>query len=566
MTGSLPLGPETLSEFFACLKGELKGSSPDLEVRIPMRDGVELAGAVYLPTDQKDAVPAIVQITPYDKSSATWSREARWFADRGYASVVVDVRGILESGGDFHWFVHDGEDGYDVVEWVAEQSWCDGSVGTTGISYMGWVQWALAAERPPHLRCMISSAAAGRWMQDIPYTWGILQSYFPMWLYGIQQQTNPRPATHGETVPELLSTWPLVGIGDKLGLEGPSWGDLTEHSSYDEFWKALRFDTSYAEIDVPCLHVAGWFDLENLTGAMHHYEQMINASPAASDQTLLVGPWSHAGVRYPHSTYDGTDFGPAASVDMNELHLRWFDKWLRGDEDRWTLPSTAVFDTGQREWKLGEEWTAAQRSLHLAGGRGLSESPDPVPGQASYRFDPSVTPVPRFDFRAYPATDYPFDETAVDERDDVLTWTTEVLDRPLTLTGWSRLIMYAATDGTDTDWHVKLTDVDPDGRSVRVSSGCLRASCRTGLDSPEPVQPDVPTEYSVELWPAHHTFQPGHRLRVQLASSDFPWFTLNSNRFGHPMTTGDPRPCVNTVLFGGTHPSRIVLGTTPLEP
>lgn len=572
----LPLGEETLTEYRRLLTGESEAAKPDVEVRIPLRDGVSLAGDLYLPADRVNPGPAIVQITPYGRAAGPWSQEARWLADQGYATVVVDIRGCGDSGGEFHWFVRDGVDGYDVIEWVAAQPWCDGAVGTTGISYMGWVQWAIAAERPPHLKCMVSSAAAGRWMQEIPYSSGILQSYFPLWLYGIQQRANPRPATHGEDMPTLLSTWPIADLGRKLGLSGPSWNDLSEHSSFDEFWQGLRLDQSYPEIDVPCLHVAGWFDVEDLTGALHHYERMIQLSPAAADQTLVVGPWSHAGVRYPHCAYDGVDYGPSAAVDMNELHLRFFDKWLRGDDERWTVPAIAVFDTGERRWTVDEQWmeTSTAREFHLAAPDGdlvptgdgrLSEKPDIVSGQLSYRYDPSEPTGPALDLRAYTLSDYPFDETAVEQRADVLKWTTDALDVPFRLTGWSQLIMYAGTDGTDTDWHVKITDVDPGGRSFRVSSGCLRASCRNGLDRPEAVVPDVPTEYSIELWPAHHTFQPGHRVRVQLASADFPWFTLNSNQFGHPLAVADPRPCTNTVYFGGAHPSRIVLGTTPLQ-
>lgn len=555
-----------LSEYRRSLQGELASPAPDRQLRIPMRDGVALAADLYLPRAQSDPAPAIVQITPYGKSEPMWSIEARFYADHGYAAVVVDVRGTGESEGDTHWFAPDADDGFDVVEWVAAQPWCNGRIGTTGISYMGWTQWALASQHPPHLECMVTSAPAGRWMEEIPYTWGILQNYFYPWLHELQRSEPPFPSL--DTFARLLRSGDsLAEIGERLGLAGRSWNDLFEHDTLDEFWRSLRLDEVHASITVPTLHVAGWYDLEDLIGSFYHYEGMMAHSPAASEQVLVAGPWSHAGVRYPHDTHDGIDNGPTAAVDMDELHLRWFDRWLRDDEARWTAPEVALFDTGRKEWFSGVPWRQAgeHRELFLdsstadAGGL-VAHAPEHT-GEVSYRFDPADPTGPDMEFTDYPATDYPWHENAVEQRDDVVVWTSAPLEAEFLLSGWSELLLHAATTGTDTDWHVKLTDVAPDGTSLRVASGCLRASLRDGLDTPQPVEPGETLEYRVELTPAHHTFLPGHRLRVSVASADFPWFSYNRGRFGHPMTVGDPIPVRNTILTGAAHPSRIVLGT-----
>ncbi len=540
---------------------------PVFEVGISMRDGVELAADVYMPVKSALPAPAIVQSTPYDKSnSSLFASEARFFQNQGYVFVIHDVRGRGKSEGEWRAFVNDGRDGHDVIEWVAAQPWCSGNIGTTGISYMGWTQWAAAAEHPPHLKCMVSTSAAGRWQQEIPYTSGVFQLYFGWWVYLVRRRLTE---FHGISLidwEEVLQRLPLEAIGNFIGPIGQTWRDMMDHNTLDEFWMALRFDNRYAQMDVPCLHVTGWFDLEDLLGAFHHYESMVKNSPARDKQQLLVGPWSHINSRFPHSSYAGIEFGAEAAVEMDQVHLRWFDYWLKGvDNGVLNDPPVRLFETGTNVWRDRDRWPLGKRqeSLYLRfDGREGRLTVEPAPTEdpiRSYRYDP-IDPAPtQIDVRKYPIEDIPLDQGPVEGRPDIVVYTSAELAEEFVVSGWPYLELYAASDCDDTDWHIKLTDVSPDGRSLKVTQGCLRASYRDSLRHPSPLVPGKVHRFNVEIWPVHHAFLLGHRIRVTVTSSDFPWFARSLNRFGPIATLDNPRVAINSLYHAAAYPSRIRL-------
>ncbi len=568
---SLPVArPQTLHDrWVAAAVADASVPMPVIEVGIPMRDGVELAADVYLPVESARPAPAIVTITPYDKGNGTLvTAEARAYQEQGYAFVTVDCRGRGKSEGEWRAFVHDAADGHDVIEWVAQQPWCTGKVGMTGLSYMGWTQWAAASQFPPHLACMVSTSAAGRWQQEIPYTDGCFQLYFGWWVYMVRRRIIESYGLGLTDWDEMLRTLPLEKIGEFIDPTGQTWRDIMDHDTLDDFWKAVRVDDAYKGIDVPCLHVTGWYDLEDLLGAFAHYEGMMADSPAKDRQQLIVGPWSHVNSRMPHDSYAGIDLGPDAAVDMDAVHLRWFDHWLKGvDNGVENDPAVRLFETGTNVWRDDAPWPRASReeSFYLRHGDGngalATESGDAEPAR-SYRYDP-LDPVPtQIDVRGYPIEDVPLDLGPIEARSDVLTYTSEPLTEELVVSGWPKLELFASSDCDDTEWHVRLADVDPDGRSLKVCQGCLRASYRDSLEHPTPLTPGEVHRFEVELWPVHHAFRPGHRVRVTIASSDFPWFARSLNRFGPIKDQAEPRIAENAIHHGGGHASRIRL---PIE-
>jgi hypothetical protein len=537
------------------------------ETGIPMRDGVELAADVYLPVQASRPAPAIVQSTPYDKSQSIFFKtEAQFFQQRGYVVVVHDVRGRGKSEGRWRAFVNDGPDTHDVIEWIACQNWCTGKIGTTGLSYAGWTQWAAASERPPHLSCMISTSAAGRWQQEIPYTYGVFQLYFGWWVYLVRRRITEMHGLEEHDWETILQRLPLSSIGEFMNPTGDTWQDMLDHDTLNDHWKSLRFDERYTDIDVPCLHVTGWYDMEDLTGAFHHYEHMMEASPARNNQRLIVGPWSHINCRWPHSSYGGIEFGSEAAIDMDEVHLRWFDYWLKSKQNGVPDdPPVTIFEPGKNAWLHSDHWPLGDKEkllfLRFDGKTGgLSDVPPRADEpEQSYQYDP-VNPAPtRMDIKKYPLEDIPLDQTPVESRPDVLSYSSEALLEELVISGWSHLKIYAASNCEDTEWHVKITDVYPDGRSMKVTQGCLRASYRASLENPSRLAPGEIYTFDIELWPTHHVFLPGHCVRVTITSSDFPWFARSMNRFGKIADLAAPIVATNSIFHTPIYPSCLKL-------
>jgi hypothetical protein len=277
---------------------------------------------------------------------------------------------------------------------------------------------------------------------------------------------------------------------------------------------------------------------------------MVAASPAADKQWLIVGPWSHVMCRWPGNEYGGQTYDRQASVDMHRVHLRFFDRFLRGEDNGVDAePRVRLFDTGADRWETPAGWATGttERALYPgAGGELLTSAP--AEGAREYRYDPEDPPT--YDFDVDVIWEPPLDLEQLVSRDDVLSFTTAPLEQPMTVYGWTFLDLLATTDGDDTDWFANLADVLPDGRTVRVAGGCLRASYRNSLSSPEPVPAGEPVRYRVELTPALHTFRPGHRLRLTVTSAEFPWFARSMNRFGPIRDQADPRVARNVVHVG----------------
>jgi uncharacterized protein len=543
------------------------GAARRLNVMVPTRDGVRLATDLFLPPGwDEEPLPVLLLRTPYGKANRVAS--AARYVDAGYVVAVQDVRGRGDSDGMFTPMFQEGPDGYDAIEWLAGQPWCNGAVGTMGGSYEGWAQWAAARELPPHLQAMAVSVTAGKvGRQEI-------------WHHGTVLLTalNWLAAVSGRVVQQTwLSDWraayehlPLAEMPDVLGRDLPLWREWLEHPAVDHYWEPLVLhDKHFAEINVPVLHVSGWYD-GNVWATTWFYEQMRAHSPAADRQALVLGPWDHrsAAMETSQQQYGDHDFGVAACVDLAGARVAWFDRWLKGDVDA-VPPTSRVFVTGADTWRAAESWPRAQEtaSWFLAAHGCLDTTSPGEQGQDEFRYDPAKPLVLYEHWDVYgPATNaevVPREDVRVAPelggREDVLLYESDPLADAMLVVGNARAVLHAATDGPDTDWFVWLHDVDQRGTAVDVAHGQLRARFHRSLEREELLDPGRVYELVLELSPMAHRFAPGHRLRVVVASSNFPRYDRNLNTGGRLGFDTEMRVATNTVHHAPGLESRVEL-------
>ncbi len=533
---------------------------------VPMRDGVTLATDLYLPR-MDDPVPALLLRTPYGKHGDEMVRLARYFAANGYAVAVMDVRGRGDSEGTFIPYFGEGQDGYDSVEWLAKQPFCSGKVATMGASYLGRIQWLTALEKPPHLSAMVVAVTPSDPFVEWPT--GVPVPAHAAWLFLTSGRTMQNTsAVQWDKVYEHL---PLMTMDEATGRHMPMWREEFLHTQLDEYWKRLCYQTRFEEIDLPIMHITGWYDDEQV-GTLRNFEGMTSKAAterARRSQRLVVGPWGHQVNKT--QKLGEVDFGPQALIDLEGTELRFLDYFLKGEENGVAHePPVSIFVMGMNQWRVEREWppsraTYAKYFLHSGGranslfGDGTLNATRPLAEPSdSYTYDP-VRPVPFIMDVSAEQISGPDDYTAIERRDDVLVYTSEVLTEAMEVTGPITAEIYAETDAADTDFMAKLIDVWPTGFAQRLSDGMVRARFRLGMDRADLIEPNQIYKYEVDCWYLSHVFLPGHRIRLEVASSAFPKYDRNPN-------TGDPlgqytrvQVAHQTIHHDQEHPSSIIL-------
>ncbi len=503
-----------------------------------------------------------------DFSLAGW---ATYFAERGYAVVMQDVRGRGDSDGDFDFFFQEGEDGYDTIEWMAAQPWSNGDVCTAGVSYLGTDQWLAAREHPPSLKCMVATAAAGRWMHELPYYGGAWMMAWALdWINSTSGRNMQSANAAGIDMDSVYWHRPLLTQDDEMGRDMPLFNDFLENSTMNEYWQRLHFTADdFQGLDLPVLHVTGWFDGDQ-PGAMFYWDGMMAHSPAADEQYLLSGPWGHAETFIGGTLEVGEmTFKPESIVDNMAEHLAFFDHYLKGSADSYDQPRARVYVMGAEEWREFDAYppTDAQPTdLFLSsGGRANSIAGD---GALAWSAPEGDTPPDRFTFdprRPVPAAlgvlPAGEDRTPLQRRDDVLVYTSEVIEEAVEIVGKVVVEFHAATDARDTDFVANIMDVYPDGRAVKLGpiTGVVRARYRNGFDREELLTPGEVARYEIDLGHIAHSFEPGHRIRIDLTSSAYPHVAPNQNT-GNPVATDTEWNTARQIIHHSReYPSRIIL-------
>jgi uncharacterized protein len=546
-----------------------------LDVRSPMRDGVALSSDIWLP-DSAGRYPLILLRTPYLKVSPPppalqYPKLAAFFAEKGYAVAVQDVRGRGDSEGEYDYYFQEAEDGYDAIEWMAAQPWCDGRVGMMGVSYLGAVQWFAASQKPPHLVCIAATASPGDFFNEIPYVGGaFLQNR--LWWSNFVAGRVPQTNIGDHEWADIFKHRPLLTADDAMGRKIPLYRQWLEHSTLDEYWKRLRLSgKEYKNIEIPALHVTGWFD-SNQPGVMYHWLGMAQSSPAAGHQYLIVGPWDHAQTFFGGATKVGEmELSADSIIDVNQVHLDFFERYLKQTASHFNCPRARLYVTGRNAWQDFDAYPvrdATVSKLYLSSqGRANSMFGDGRLGanrggeepQDEYEFDPR-NPVPLDPFNLGGV--YGVDRRALERRDDVLVYTGEVLKSPIDVIGPVYVELYAASDARDTDFTASILDVYPDGRAVVLGArvvGIVRARYRNSFEKTELLTPGEVAKYQIDLGHIAHAFMPGHRIRLEVSSSAAPMYNPNQNT-GNPIATDTEwRTARQIVYHNAQYPSALIL-------
>lgn len=554
-------------------------------VAVPMRDGVKLYADVYRPR-REGRFPTLITRTPYGVQRDGMHEAVIRFAQHGYAVVVQDTRGRYESEGAWDPFRNEANDGFDTVEWAAGQAWSNGKVGMHGGSYLGHVQWQAATMAPPHLTTIFPVLAStsiyhntffhgGAFKLALAFGWGAVR--MPNRIMNPQYWHTESYAPQELKYDQIVWTLPLTELdlassGQRVGF----FRDWLKHQSYDSYWKAISDEERFGKVRVPTYSLGGWFDLL-VGGTINGFKGVrANGATAAAREgaKLIIGPWGHGPTR----KYGDIDFGPTAMRDLFDLELRWNDRHLKGIANGIDREAPVeLFVMGVNKWAQFADWPVPGTRftpLYLtSGGQANSARGDgrlqfevPGAGKDGYEYDPR-NPVPSVggnDCCGAPFPAGPRDQRPVEARQDVLVYSTEILKEAVTIAGPVEMRLFAATDGRDTDFVAKLVDVFPDGSAINLAEGILRARFHRGLDRMELLEPGKMYEFVIDMRGTANVFQPGHRIRVDVTSSNFPQYDRNPNTGDDLGVSARVRTAKQTVFHGGAGRSHIVLPVVTL--
>jgi uncharacterized protein len=592
-------------------------------VMVPMRDGVRLATDIYRPAVDGDPAPGkfpvILERTPYGKAGR-YGTTAEWtlgFVERGYMVVAQDVRGRFDSEGSWRPLRDDVNDGYDTAKWIGEQPWSNGEIGTVGTSYPGGTQHALALSNPPYLSAMIPVDAMSNFGRYGVRHNGAFELRWLNWIFNIGVPEGAHPARDPGTRQALVEMGAEVqqyarGLPLRLGMtplklapDYEAWlVEAMSHGDYDGFWKNSGADVvaHLAQYkDVPVYLVGGWYDSWGSQTANLNYVSLSKSKKGPIH--LIMGPWIHGSQTLSHA--GEAEFGPDAALDFRALHLRWFDHWLKGVDngvdrdppvrifvmgggDAHKTPDGRIFVGGH--WRNEQEWPLARTVptpyyLH-ADGTLSTQKParSESTGPTHYLFDPKH-PVPTLggnissngvlmfqgaaDQRCRRAFWMCEDERPLSARNDVLVFETPPLDHSIEVTGRLVVKLWASSSAVDTDFTAKLVDVYPPNRDfpagvdLNVGDSIVRARYRDSLEHATLMKPGQVYSFTIEMYPTSLVFQRGHRIRLDISSSNFPRFDVNPNT-GEPLNNNRRWAVAdNAIYHDSEHPSEILLPIIP---
>jgi putative CocE/NonD family hydrolase len=548
-------------------------------VGVSLRDGVTLRADIYRP-EAAGKFPVLLQRTPYDKNNGVdFGLKA---AARGYVVIVQDVRGRYASEGEWYPLKNEANDGYDTIEWAAALPYSSGKVGMFGGSYVGATQMLAAIAHPPHLAGICPAVTASNYHDNWTYQGGAFEQWFnESWTSALAQDTLSRAArSHGNALNGARDL-PLAGY-EPFGFQQPAsrststaalapyFLDWLDHPGYDDYWKRISIENHYSDIAVPALHIAAWYDIF-LGGSLRNYggiKEHGGSEEARRGQRLLVTVGGHAGNG---PKIGDRDFGEDSKFDGDETALRWYDYLFKGVANEFAAAKrVTIFVMGANRLRQEDDWPLARAKntpyfLRASGHSGSGSLSTRTPGNEKpdhYVYDPNdavQTIGGPLCCGALPTGIGPQDQRPAEARDDVLVYSTPAFTKDTEVTGPVSLELYVSSSAVDTDFTGMLVDVWPNGFAQNLTSGILRLRYRSSPEKPQPAIPGEPYHIVLDLWATSNVFLAGHKLRLEVSSSNFPRFDRNLNTGEEQAHATRAIKATNEVYHDKAHPSALML-------
>jgi putative CocE/NonD family hydrolase len=602
-TANSPTPIDDGPHFPISLEGVPSGMIIEKNVMVAMRDGVHLATDTYRPGDGKPA-PVVLLRTPYGSETKDYTKMGKFYVKHGYALAIQNCRGKYDSEGDWYGKRNEAQDGSDTITWLGTRPWSTGKVGMTGESYMGMVQYLVADQQNQYLKAMVPQAAPvtlGRDLSDYDHTAVYsareAESFDPIWMLltdgRVNQEVSASSLFHDARnhlpmtdYPKILGRrmiwWPFVlnqryGFWEEYYLRAAA-GEWSKPLDMQAWWNS--YEERYKRINVPMLHISGWYDCcgEQLIKTFELTRKLASDPAVRNNQQLMMGPWSHALGRDKEGQYN---FGPSAKKDMDEISVHWFDHWLKGEDNGAEKdPTVRVFVQGENRWREATDWpipgtqftkfylhSKGQAQLHRGGGT-LSDQAPTEEMADHYTYDPG-NPTPgvmaQTDDEKVMDRVGPWNMDFVENRDDALVYTTPVLTKPVEVTGPLTATVYIATSAPSTDLIVRLLDVHPDGKAFNIFYTYIASPYRTHWSKNVEKAADGTkiVKAEVALPPTSVLFQNGHRMRVEIVSAAAPTYRGLNVEPGTEATATHWNIAKQTIYHDGAHPSHIVLPIVP---
>jgi putative CocE/NonD family hydrolase len=567
---------------------ETKESGIIEKIRIPMRDGIVLVASVYRSVSDEPK-PVILVRTPYTESM-TRTLPVGPALEAGFAVVVQNCRGTAGSEGELRAFENESNDGLDTIDWLAEQPWTNGRVCMYGASYLGMAQLAVSGRNPSGLAAIVPIVATHNYRDGLVYRQGAMQLGQGLgWHMLKTAQTLGERAQRGEDIAarmgafldisrDMEATFRTLPLTDITAVTDvlPSWKTWLDKEADKAYWEGINYTADRTHTAVPAMHVGGWFDLF-LGGTLDNYTTIAHGAvsgEARINQHLVVGPWTHADQSgAAGELYFGA--GAAQAIRLEEQQLRFLRESVDGIKS--SIPPVQIFVMGTDRWRSEQEWPLARtdwqkwylRPDGTLGAQDPTANADPL----QYVHDP-LNPVPTVGggtlINGGPDGGMGYmpgsrDQRVLESRKDVLRFTGPVLEENVEVTGPLSVTLFAATSANDADFTAKLVNVYPDGRAMGIADGIVRARYRNGMDAPATVEPGAVYEYTIDLVATSQVFKKGHRIRVDIASSNFPCYDRNSGggKLAGQVTEDDLSSAVQSIFCSAVHPSHIQLPVIP---